>query len=255
MKLHVYSLLGAAAALCCLSFAQPAQSANLCQGIAIPAYFYPGSLWTTAISSAPKTAIMVMNPDSGPSTSKDANYASSVASAQAAGIKVLGYVYTSYGTRPAADVQNEINAYKSWYGVDGIFLDETSYDAASLPYYKNLATYIRATKGGFVMLNPGMVPAEGYVKLADNTIVFEDSYAAYQTWAPPSWMYKYPAGKLTHLVYNVANTTYLTNAINLSRSRNAGMIYITNDVLDNPWDTLPSYWSTELSTLTAKCYP
>lgn len=235
--------------------ASSAQAASLCQGIAIPAYFYPSSLWTAAISGAPRTSLMVMNPNSGPGSSQDAAYLNAVRTAQAAGIKVLGYVYTNYSKRPLQEAANDINAYKTWYGVDGIFLDETSSDAAALTYYKTLANYIRGGKGGFVMLNPGISPAEGYIKLADTTVVFEDSYTAYQAWLPESWMYKYPAGKFTHLVYGVANTTQLTNSINLSRSRNAGMIYITNDVLDNPWDTLPSYWTTEVSTMTAKCYP
>jgi hypothetical protein len=253
MNLHVSIVASIVAVLSWFSVTPSAQAAGLCQGIAVPAYFYPGSLWTAAIGAAPRTTLMIMNPNSGPSTIKDANYASAVAKAQAAGVKVLGYVATNYGNRPVVDVKNEINAYKSWYGVDGIFLDEVHYDAAYLPYYKTLATYIRAAKGGFVMLNPGMVPAEGYVKLADTTVVFEDSYADYVGWVPPSWMYKYPAGKLTHLVYKAADATQLTNAINLSRSRNAGMIYITNDVLNNPWDTLPTYWTSEVNTMTAKC--
>lgn len=198
---------------------------------------------------------MIMNPDSGPGASQDANYASAAASAQQAGIAVLGYVSTSYGARPVLEVENDINTYKSWYGVDGIFLDEVHSDAAWLPYYTTLAACIRAGQGGFVMLNPGMAPAEGYVKLADTTIVFEDSYAVYKGWKPPSWMYKYPAGKFTHLVHTAINATQLTRAIALSRSRNAGMIYITNDILANPWDSLPSYWATELSALTAKCFP
>ncbi len=253
MNLHLSIMASFVAVLSCFSVAPATGAAGLCQGIAIPAYFYPGTLWSKATASAPRTSIIIMNPDSGPSMIKDANYASAVASAQAAGIKVLGYVYTNYGKRPALDVRNDIYLYKSWYGVDGIFLDETSSDAALLSYYKSIATYIRAGKGGFVMLNPGVEPAEGYVKLADTTIVFEDSYADYVQWAPPAWMYKYPAAKLTHLVYNAVDTVQMTNAINLSRSRNAGMIYITNDVFDNPWDTLPTYWTSELSAMTAKC--
>jgi len=254
MKLYLYILFAFTASLSWICGMQPAQAASLCQGIAIPAYFYPGSLWATATDSAPRTAVMIMNPDSGPSSSQDEEYVRAVQSAQEAGIKVLGYVHTSYGSRPATEVENDIDLYKLWYGVDGIFLDETSSDAALLPYYKTLATYIRAGQGGFVMLNPGMVPAEGYIKLADTTIVFEDSYALYKKWVQPSWIYKYPAGKLTHLVYDAANIKQLTNAVALSRKRNAGMIYITNDAFDDPWDTLPTYWTTEVNRMTSRCY-
>lgn len=123
--------------------AMPRADAGLCQGLAIPAYFYPGQLWTTAVTAAPRTAITIMNPDSGAGTSKDSQYVTAVTAARAAGVKVLGCVYTSYGDRPLEAAKGEIDLYKSWYGADGIFLDETSSGIADFPYYKNLARYIR----------------------------------------------------------------------------------------------------------------
>ena len=232
-----------------------AQTAGLCQGIAIPAYFYPGPLWTAALDAAPTATVLVMNPDSGPGLSQNLEYVEAVQAAQAAGITVLGYVYTSYGSRSSLELAVDIEAYKEWYGVDGIFLDEVRSDTAGLEYYKELVTSIKASKGSFVMLNPGLVPDEGYVKMADTTIVFEDSYADYRKWTPPAWLYKYPAGKITHLVYGVASVNKMKIAVNLSRRRNAGMIYITDDLLPNPWDSLPSYWTAERNRLIARCAP
>ncbi|WP_295449693.1 spherulation-specific family 4 protein [uncultured Thiodictyon sp.] len=231
----------------------PEAEAGLCQGAAIPAYFYPGALWTTSIASVPRTAIMIMNPDSGPGASKDANYVSAVNAAQAAGIKVLGYVHTNYGSRPISQVQTEINLYKRWYGVDGIFLDQTAPSATDLAYYQSLASYIRGRNNSFVMLNPGVIPDQRYVTLADTTVVFEQSYAAYRTWVPPSWIHDYPAAKFTHLVHTTTTSAQMASAIELSRSRNAGLVYVTHDIPTNPWDSLPIYWQTELITLTTKC--
>jgi hypothetical protein len=258
MKLHSLIVVVWAAVLAFSGFTPQAEAAGLCQGIAVPAYFPPGPLWAAAIGAAPRTAVLIMNPDSGPGASKDMDYAVKVTAAQAAGIKVLGYVHTSYGARPALEVKSEINAYKAWYSVDGIFLDETSPDPLYLSYYRVLASYIRGGKGGFVMLNPGVVPAEGYVRLADTTVVFEDSYAVYKTWTPPAWLLNYPAAKLTHLVHDAIDIRQMTDAVNLSRSRNAGLLYITNDTFinkdaDDPWDSLPSYWSTEVKTMTYAC--
>jgi len=235
----------------CLS---PEAEAGVCQGLAIPAYFYPGTLWTTSITS-PRTAILIMNPDSGPGASKDINYVNAVTAAQAAGIKVLGYVHTNYGDRPIQEVKSEIDLYKLWYSVDGIFLDEASSIASDFAYYKSVAKYIRDSKGGYVMLNPGAVPtSQGYIKLADTTVVFEDTYDAYQTWVPPAWIYNYPASKFAHLVHTTATKAQMTNAISLSNVRNTGLIYVTNDVEDNPWDSLPSYWRTELNATTVQCH-
>ena len=39
--------------------------------------------------------------------------------------------------------------------------------------------------------------------------------------------------------------TYLDLAV----SRNAGQVYITDDVMNNPWDTLPSYWDAEVDRI------
>ena len=78
------------------------------------------------------------------------------AAATAAGARVLGYVPTAWGARPAADVEADIERYRGWYGVDGIFLDEAAADPASLPYYAALR---RALAGRFLVLNPGIVPA------------------------------------------------------------------------------------------------
>jgi hypothetical protein len=43
----------------------------------------------------------------------------------------------------------------------------------------------------------------------------------------------------------------MQRAITLSKQRNAGWVYVTNDVLPNPWDTLPAdpYWTKELDRI------
>ena len=233
----------------------PNAAAGVCPGIAIPAYFYPGTTWTTATNSAPRVNVMIMNPNSGPGLASDPQYVQAVKTAQAAGIKVLGYVASAYGDqtiRSPQNIQSEIDSYKSWYGVDGIFVDEVASSTTFVPYYQQITNYIRASKGGFVMLNPGVVPAASYIDMADTTIVFEDSYANYATWVMPTWLSNYPASKITHLVY-AASSTQMPNAVKLGAARNAGQLFVTNDKLDNPWDTLPSYWTSELSTILTGC--
>lgn len=232
--------------------ASPARAAS-CQKMFIPAYFYPGPLWDQATAAASTVGTMVMNPASGPGASLNSDYVAAVNKAQAAGIKVIGYVHTSYGSRDAAVVKSEIDAYKAWYGVSGIFLDEVSSDAALIPYYQDLAAHIRATPGTFVALNPGTIPDQGYMNVGDTVVVFEGNYDAYKTWSAPVWASQYPASKFVHLVYAASGTTRMKNAINWSRNRLAGNVYVTNDLLPNPWDTLPSYWSRELTQINKSC--
>ncbi len=220
-----------------------------CQRMFIPAYFYPGSLWNQATSGAPTVEIMVMNPASGPGTSQDQNYVNAVNNSLAAGIKVLGYVYTSYGARDPAVVKSEIDLYKTWYNVSGIFLDEASSNIADVQYYQDLANYTRNTSGTFVALNPGTIPAEEYIIIGNTTVVFEGSYNTYKTWAPPNWVFNYSSYKFTHLVYSTSTSTKMKDAINRAQTNNSHYVYVTNDSLPNPWDTLPSYWSSELTKL------
>ena len=80
----------------------------------VPAYFYPiGNNDWNAMSNAagrvPLTALL--NPDSGPGTAPDQNYVSAVANLHTAGAQVVGYVHTSYATRPWSQVTNDVNLY------------------------------------------------------------------------------------------------------------------------------------------------
>jgi hypothetical protein len=85
--------------------------------------------------------------------------------------------------------------------------------------------------------------------MANTVCIFDDTYANYQTWTPPSWVNNNRVRKFTHFVHTTPSSTNMTNAMNLAVSRNAGYVYITNDILPNPWDTLPTYWTSEENIL------
>jgi len=224
------------------------------QKVAVPSYFDPGSLWTQMESGAPTAGLAIINPNSGPGTSKDASYANQVTHTEGKGIAVVGYVSTSYAgtqdtSRTLAAAKKDIDAYYRYYpNIGGIFVDEVPTDCASRnSYYKPLYDYIKS-KGGAatVVLNPGIDPSECYITAGDIIANYEDVYANYINWTPASWVSKYPASKFWQIVYSTSSAN-MANAIKLSKSRNAGWIYVTDDGGDNPYDTLPSYWSSELS--------
>lgn len=232
----------------------PSVAATFCQKMFIPAYFYPGPLWDQAIAGAPIVEIMVMNPNSGPGASQDQNYVNAVNNASNKGIKVLGYVHTTYSQRNIDTVKGEVDLYKQWYNVSGIFVDEVNSSAAAIPYYQNLSDYIRATPKDYVALNPGTIPDEGYINVSNTTVVFEGTYTTYSTWSPPAYAGNYPASKFTHLVHATSSTQKMKNAVKRAHNTTrGGKVYVTNDVLPNPWDTLPSYWSSELTEINKSC--
>jgi hypothetical protein len=237
-----------------LAAKSPDVKAVLCQKMFIPAYFYPGSLWTQATAGAPIVDVMIMNPASGPGTSQNSDYVTAVQNARNAGIKVIGYVHTSYSQRNIDTVKGEVDLYYQWYNVSGIFFDEANSTAAALPYYQNISNYVKLHTGAFVSLNPGTVPDQGYINISDNTVIFEGTYNTFKTWTAPSWVSSYPASKFTHLVHATSTKNNMKSAITRSKNNRGGYVYVTNDVLPNPWDTLPSaYWSTELTQINTGC--
>jgi Spherulation-specific family 4 len=226
-----------------------AQAADA-QNVAVAAYFYPGPYWTQ-MNQAGAGAIAVMNPNSGPGSGPDSNYVSAVQSAEAAGVTVVGYVYTNYATRSLGTVESEVDNYYHWYPVQGIFFDEASINCADEPYYAQLNSYVKA-KGGIArtILNPGTATSQCYVPAADTLLTWEGTYSDYvNSYSAPSWVTGYPASHFWHIVFSTPSTSSLANAVQLSQSRNAGYVFVTSAGLPNPYSQLPSYWSTELSDI------
>ncbi len=223
------------------------------QSIAVPSYIYPGDAhWAQLLDGAPTVGLAMINPNSGPGSAVDPNYVHQVAATKGRGILVVGYVHTSYTTRPIADVKADVDRHYDWYGVDGIFFDEVT-DGCTNPaqsaYYQELHDYVKAKyTADEVVLNPGTRSGECYMQASDIIITFEDTFANYVNWEPSGWETAYPARRFWHLIINTTEAD-LANAISLSKARNVGWVYVTPDVLPNPWDTLPGapYWNTELS--------
>ena len=162
---------------------------------------------------------------------------------------------TSYGACPLSDLLAEIDAYYRFYPVDGIFLDEMANDPngltaqsglAAAAYYKHIHDHVKAGRSthNIVIGNPGSAATTAWqldAPVADNLVVFEGPMASYLNWSSPSWARNRPANKFSNLVYSTTSAQG-GQACNLSRSRNAGLIDVTDDGPPNPWDTLPSYW-------------
>lgn len=252
-------VLGAAMLISALSLAATAELAwgeAGSQTIAIPSYFYPdsgsaGSLWDRTDDGAPAVSLAVVNPASGPGETMDPAYAAQVEKSQAAGLTVLGYVSTAYaGTtnpdRTVEAVEADVDKFYEWYGVDGIFLDEASTDCqyADSPtsYYNELNQHVKA-KGGeaVVAINPGVQTNECYMSVSDIVVNFEGSHEKYaSSYSAPDWVKGHDPGHFWHLVYDSPDATTMKQDVTMSKERNAGLIYVTPDVLPNPWDTLPS---------------
>ena len=115
--------------------------------------------------------IVVINPSNGPGSNEESHWSEVVEDLQDEDIQVIGYVSTAYAGRSESEVQEEIDRYTNWYGLDGIFFDEVSPSAQ--PYYKDLYDYVK-DESDLVVLNPGAAVPESYEKAADIIIVYEN---------------------------------------------------------------------------------
>ena len=209
-------------------------------GILIPLYRHPDSTWDDLIqvkhehSSVP--IIAIINPGNGPGF-WDPTYFLGIKKLQSAGIPTLGYVYTSYGARNSSEITADIDTYKNWYGVNGIFFDEMAHVPGKEDYYLHLSNYAKSLGLNFTVGNPGKDVSSSYLGTVDNIVIYENS-------GLPSidlltgWHTKYPKYDFSILSYGVDK---LNEKFIRSASDHVGLIYVTDKTLPNPWYSLTSY--------------
>lgn len=230
-------------------------SPSRCQKAFVPAYF-DQSTWSQATASTPAPSAMILNPSTGMGAGTAPNPAlqSVVKQAQVEGTTILGYSSTASGLRPIAQIEADVRNYKYWYRVSGIFLDSVNGVSGELPYYEQLASYIRRViPGSTVWLNPGIYPDQRYMSVGNVVMVFEGTYAQYLNDQVPTWAHAFPATRFANTIYGAASSSEADSAISLSRSRNAGYVYVTNLAGSDPYNALPSYWSSEITAITTGC--
>jgi hypothetical protein len=220
-------------------------------GTIVPLYSNPSDPAWTAIVAAklahPSVTVRaIINPNSGPGASKDPEYVTGIAKLDAAGIIVLAYVATTYGKKAPAAAQGEIAAYQSWYpGLKGIFFDEMSNTAGDEPYYQGLDYYAKG-KGLVVTVgNPGTGTPASFVGTVDTILIYE-SEGLPTVGSLAVFSGQYDRKNFGVIPYGVPA---LDPAFVAGARANVGFIYLTDDTVPNPWDTLPSYFSNLLAEL------
>jgi Spherulation-specific family 4 len=220
----------------------------------VPAFFYASGIWQQAADTKPVPTYMILDISGlGAGTGPEAHFQSIVKKERAAGVTILGYSSTGYGSRPLSEVETDVRHYKAWYGVTDMFLDEVKGVTSQLPYYRKLAHYIRSyTPGTSIWINPGAYPAPSYMSVSNVVMAFEGSFAQYHNIDVPSWAFGYSSDRFANTIYATSGSQ-VNSAINMSKTRNAGYVYVTDGSGGNPYSALPSYWSTEDSIITQGC--
>jgi len=219
-------------------------------GTIVPLYTDPSdSSWnaiiTAAVAHPTVHVVAIVNPSDGPGPSKDSGYTSGIAALQAANIEVIGYVATGYGSHSIASMESEIDQWKAFYPtLQGIFFDEQSNSTSDVAHYQTLSQYAKSLGLTHTVGNPGTDVPAAYIGAVDTMLIYESngvpsisSLAQWSSYAPSNF------GVIPYAV-SAMNTTFVQQA-----RQYVEYIYLTNDDLPNPWDSLTSYFSTLLTAL------
>jgi len=237
----------------------PVETTPTAQQLGIPAYIWSGDMlhWQRLLATDPlKLDVLVVGVANGPWTAPVPQLVAHVDTARKQGRRVLGYVYTKMGQRNLREVLDDIDKYYRWYRVNGIFVDEGDYSCAHVDYYAVIKEYVyRKAADQRVFLNPGRSFEECMMPNADVFMSFETGATAYletpSSWIIPPFAHRYPRSRFWHVVHS-APSSQLESIIARSKQLHVGRIWVTSDVLDNPYDTFPeaTYYETLLRLAT-----
>lgn len=212
------------------------------------------ALYNTASANPNLRIMMILNPDNGnfglggglltqeqmASAQVNPDILWATQKMQSTGVVITGYVYTNYAARDPEICKQRIDLYKRLYGTTGIHFDQMSNVAGNEAYYSNLDAYVKGTAGmTFTMGNPGTSFPESYVGTVNTILVYENkALPTIGTLKDRTFNGKYDKnnfGAIPHTVYRY-DATWAAQAREV-----IGYVYVTNDRMPNPWDTLSRY--------------
>jgi hypothetical protein len=230
------------------------------QKIAAVSYFRNSNGYWDDMLVVPPVDIVMINPSDGPGSSFDQQIEDLVTLGHNAGAKVIGYVTSDYTVSTLNTVENEVDSYYNWYDVDGIFVDEVhgSNCTQEDSYYHPLFSDIKAhDSSAIVIINPGAATNSCYLDSADIIVTFEGCYdygaspctdSSYVNgFTSSGWDTPANAGRVWHIIHDTFGQADALDALQLSRERNAGYVYVNED----HYSFLPAYWQAELDDVTA----
>lgn len=201
----------------------------------------------------------ILNP--GTDSQVDISWKSLIERVNSTGKRVIGYVGTGYlgaseqalttrlGSPDLADWVSQIESdVDEWYrlygsGIGGIFFDEGSIDCGPDNMYSDLYAYINAyTKrrypGAFTVFHSGSNTSQCFENTMDTLLTFTDSYETYNSsYTALDWKPADPR-KIWHVIDSVPAEA-ISTVVALARDRGAGLVEVTNDTPDKPYDNLP----------------
>ncbi|MFO1005604.1 MAG: cadherin domain-containing protein [Planctomycetaceae bacterium] len=243
-------------------------------GLIVPLYRYPvtapgvldpwwESIRTSASVNNPITVIV--NPSSGPNVSGAdlENYLFAIERLRSNPyVRILGYVPTGYGDRPTAEVLADVHTYESVFRnrttasplIDGIFLDEMSAQLDDVSKYVQIRVEIKQSQtlaNTFIVGNWGRYAPAAYRngQVADVYLAYENTAAGFtQLLANPEFPYgysdpRYSGQSFGAIIHGVSTESQMKQLVDDAKLMRFDYLYLTNDTIPNPFDTMPTYWT------------
>ncbi|QIP84781.1 phage tail protein [Streptomyces sp. Tu 2975] len=228
-------------------------------GFGVPGYAHPllaPTEWAELTRPGTPLHWVVLNVAAGPGDRPDPHCLDAVGRLRNAGVRVLGHLDMSHGSRTFGDVVRDAQHFFDWYKVDGFLLDRCPTERADLANVRRTtATLDAVVDGGHIVLGHGSHPYPGYAEAADQLVTFSGPWAEYRWSQVAEWTAEYPPERFVHFVHGVPRT-HLEEATRIARWQGAGTIFFTDrggrwegKGHIGPFETLPGYWDEIVSQI------
>jgi len=229
--------------------------------ILIPLYSYPNwwdsenYVWKRLIElkeKYPHAEInAIINPSNGHFRESNSDFEHGIKDLNDANIKMVGYVYTSYGNRSIDEVEADIQAWQEFYqdlGIKGIFFDEVSTNQDKLEHYSKLSNIAKSKGFENIVLNPGITTDQSYIDsgIANIVVTYENPHDKLLSNPPSHYNKPSKSTDLSLLIYEMEDNS-VDDLIKFAREHKFEYIYFTEDGADgNPWDSISANLKEEI---------
>ena len=220
----------------------------------IPYYSYmtPDSpaVQNMILASKSFSVTVVIKPDV--ISNPDGNWTASVAALASSGISILGYTTMLYGARTVNDVLADIDSYNTWPNaskINGIYLDQASNEFSYVEDYKIIYQYVRSKfsckSKTFLSTGTNVDPSFFHIdeknRTADTVVIFDDDYKNWNTFVFAPFYSNLASSELCAIIYSCTKQD-MVQVIETAAKNNIGFIYVTDRQMNNPFDSLPTYY-------------
>lgn len=209
--------------------------------------------WQNIQTAHSKIPFVIVNANSGPGTSANSDYQAQISRNTNNGTRSIGYVDTSYQTRPMSDVIGDVRKWKELYPeTTGYLLDQVD-DAtpAQVCYLATAYNYIKVNyPQDLVVNNFGADVSDSVIPYGDIFSTFENtaSYYLNSYSIPTSGFMANPenSNRIYHIIHSTDASQYAAVHAKTIQA-NAGWTYITSDGMPNPYDDPSTLWDSFVS--------